>query len=249
MQWRLICLGLLVMWSQAQTNAFAQLQIPTEVRFLNVSDSFLESIGVDFRIESPMSGPLRGFSGTGMGVGLGVPLLVTPNVNFDLRGSFTNFAGKSGTQVNVPGGNNHEFSEVQFFRFGPQLGVNLPLGGGAIQLGANGGVFGGLANANSRIVGFDNSKMQLINPVQPKEQAFLFSMTAGGSLAIPTRFGRFRFNAGYAWDRTSAFTGANETSGGLTVGFAILSDIEAFFLLQAARGDARSNVMRARSVR
>jgi general secretion pathway protein D len=46
---------------------------------------------------------------------------------------------------------------------------------------------------------------------------------------------------------TPAF-GAFDAGAGATIGFAILSDIEAFFFLQAAQGDARNNVLQAPKV-
>jgi general secretion pathway protein D len=46
---------------------------------------------------------------------------------------------------------------------------------------------------------------------------------------------------------TPAF-GAFDAGAGSTIGFAILSDIEAFFFLQAAQGDARTNVLQAPKV-
>ncbi len=42
--------------------------------------------------------------------------------------------------------------------------------------------------------------------------------------------------------------GAFDPAAGATIGFAILSDIEAFFFLQAAQGDSRNNVMQAPKV-
>jgi general secretion pathway protein D len=54
--------------------------------------------------------------------------------------------------------------------------------------------------------------------------------------------------------RNNSFTGSRPVFGGFTpasastVGFAILSDIEAFFLIEASQGDTRSNVLQAPKV-
>ena len=64
---------------------------------------------------------------------------------------------------------------------------------------------------------------------------------------IPTADLDISFNQGSFGASQPAFGGFDAASAG-SVGFAILSDIEAFFVLQAAQGDQRSNVLQAPKV-
>jgi len=76
----------------------------------------------------------------------------------------------------------------------------------------------------------------------------------GPSIAIglepdgtPTADFDFQFTQGSFGETVPAFGGFNAASAA-NFGFAILSDIEAFFLIQAAQGDTRSNVLQAPKV-
>jgi len=66
-----------------------------------------------------------------------------------------------------------------------------------------------------------------------------------GTAGLPTADFDIKLNNQY--NVTPAF-GAFDAGAGSTIGFAILSDIEAFFFLQAAQGDARTNVLQAPKV-
>jgi len=66
-----------------------------------------------------------------------------------------------------------------------------------------------------------------------------------GLNGLPTTDFDIKLNNNFAV--TPAF-GAFDAGAGSTIGFAILSDIEAFFFLQAAQGDARTNVLQAPKV-
>ncbi|MCA9150393.1 MAG: hypothetical protein KDA92_13875, partial [Planctomycetales bacterium] len=56
------------------------------------------------------------------------------------------------------------------------------------------------------------------------------------------------FNQGSFGDSVPAFGGYSQANPAATFGFAILSDIEAFFLIEASQGDTRSNVLQAPKV-
>lgn len=73
------------------------------------------------------------------------------------------------------------------------------------------------------------------------------SVTIGwdGLTGLPTS--DFDVKLNQALGVTPAF-GAFDAGAGASIGFAILSDIEAFFFLQAAQGDARNNVLQAPKV-
>ena len=64
---------------------------------------------------------------------------------------------------------------------------------------------------------------------------------------LPTADLDFKFSQGSFGSAVPAFGGFDPMSAA-TFGFAILSDIEAFFVIQAAQGDTRSNVMQAPKV-
>lgn len=67
------------------------------------------------------------------------------------------------------------------------------------------------------------------------------------ALGVPTANLDVSFNQGSFAASQPAFGGFDAASAG-SIGFAILSDIEAFFVLQAAQGDRRSNVLQAPKV-
>jgi general secretion pathway protein D len=74
------------------------------------------------------------------------------------------------------------------------------------------------------------------------------SVTIGlDATGIPTADLDISFNQGSFAASQPAFGGFDAASAG-SIGFAILSDIEAFFVLQAAQGDQRSNVLQAPKV-
>jgi len=69
----------------------------------------------------------------------------------------------------------------------------------------------------------------------------------GDAAGTPTADFDFVFNQGSFGASAPAFGGFNPGSAA-SIGFAILSDIEAFFFLEAAQGDSRTNVLQAPKV-
>ena len=89
---------------------------------------------------------------------------------------------------------------------------------------------------------FDDNATQI--PADDSGPAVTIGLDAQG---VPTADLDIRFDNNNAGASLPPF-GAPDTGAISTIGFAILSDIEAFFFLQAAQGDNRSNVMQAPKV-
>ena len=140
------------------------------------------------------------------------------------------------------------------FDFNIQTGVNQPLNMTAVPTENNGSnnpaVYGITAQpgGRSQLVGLDNSR----NPG--------VALGPGATGATGTNFGNviagapnffsipFRQNS-YGAARVPQFPGLPDpTTSAAEFGFAILSDIEAYFLIQAAQGNTRSNVLQAPKV-
>jgi len=93
-------------------------------------------------------------------------------------------------------------------------------------------------------VDFDVSIDDNVNDAPPEDQGP--SVTVGiGSNQLPTQ--DFDIKLTNNFGVAPAF-GLPDANSGSTIGFAILSDIEAFFFLQAAQGDTRNNVLQAPKV-
>ncbi|HBJ38897.1 MAG TPA: general secretion pathway protein GspD [Planctomycetaceae bacterium] len=90
-------------------------------------------------------------------------------------------------------------------------------------------------------VSFDDNVKKL--PTDDKGPAVTIGWD--GTNGLPTADFDIKLNNNFGV--TPAF-GAFDAGAGSTLGFAILSDIEAFFFLQAAQGDARTNVLQAPKV-
>lgn len=90
-------------------------------------------------------------------------------------------------------------------------------------------------------VSFDDNVKKL--PSDDKGPAVTIGWDGGAGL--PTADFDIKLNNNFGV--TPAF-GAFDAGAGSTIGFAILSDIEAFFFLQAAQGDSRTNVLQAPKV-
>ncbi|MFM8984585.1 MAG: type II secretion system protein GspD, partial [Planctomycetia bacterium] len=143
-----------------------------------------------------------------------------------------------------------------------QTGVNQPLNMTAIPTSANGSQNPGQLGITSRpggrsqLVGMDNTG----NPgVALNPNAIIAPPPGGGGPGGPT-FGNAIQNTPNYFSipfRQNSFGAAtvpqlpglpNPASSAANFGFAILSDIEAYFLIQAAQGNTRSNVLQAPKV-
>lgn len=140
------------------------------------------------------------------------------------------------------------------FDFNIQSGVNEPLNMTAIPTQSNGSVspFATGINAapggRSQTIGLDNSG----NPgvALYNSGTGIGGTVTGTSAAVGQNFFSipFRQNS-FGSASVPAFPGMPDpTTSAANFGFAILSDIEAYFLIQAAQGNTRSNVMQAPKV-
>jgi general secretion pathway protein D len=204
-----------------QLRRLQDLQVTIEVRFVTVSDRFFERIGVNFNFNlAPTTGyPTQDNSG--------LPLQPFGSVNlpqFGLSGNTQQQAGVQGQQ-GVAGVQGAAQAGVQGQQ--AQAGVQGQQAQGG-QQGAS-GLFGAGPSLNlynnpnkTSIVGLQNATSFTQDLSVPFQQG---SFTVG----VPT-FGNYNPQAG------------------MEMGLAILSDIEAFFFIQAAQGDQRNNLMFAPKV-
>jgi general secretion pathway protein D len=139
------------------------------------------------------------------------------------------------------------------FDFNIQSNVNEPLNMTAVPTQANGSTYPALLGINaqpggpSQTIGLDNSG----NPgvaLSPFANPFANPNTPGlaaqrNNFSIP-----FRQNSFGSATVPSLPGLPDPTTSAANFGFAILSDIEAYFLIQAAQGNTRSNVMQAPKV-
>ena len=203
-----------------QLRRLQDLQVTIEVRFVSVSDNFFERIGVDFDfdLQDSIGGPNL-FSGGGGGGQAG--------------------QGGQGGQAGQAGG-----GLIPLPPFGTQLASQQAgqagqggQGGQGAQAGQAGGQAGGTFFTSPGQREFTDRDNYGKGPTVlglGSSQAFTQDLDIAfrqGSFGIGVPdFGRFDANAG------------------VNIGFAILSDIETFFFINAAQGDRRNNIMSAPKV-
>jgi general secretion pathway protein D len=136
------------------------------------------------------------------------------------------------------------------FDFNIQTGVNQPLNMTAIPTQGNGSQNPAALGLNARPGG----RSQTIGLDQSGEPGVaLGALTGTGTNGLPQRTGNF-FSIPFRQNSFGAATVPqlpglpNVASSAADFGFAILSDIEAYFLIQAAQGNTRSNVLQAPKV-
>ncbi len=206
-----------------QLRKLQDLQVTVEVRFIAVSDDFFERIGVDFDFNVPDS----------LGDPVGVPAF--GSTNFNLPGA----AGQAGGQAGQGGG---AAGAAGVGGIGGAAGAAGGAAGGLQgQQGGQQGQQGGLQGQqglglftpvprnNFTQDGFRRTTVGLANPGQFTDDFDIQFQQGSFELGVP-QFGNF------------------DPTGGLSVGMAILSDLEAFFFLEAVQSDRRANVMFAPKV-
>ena len=136
------------------------------------------------------------------------------------------------------------------FDFNIQTGVNQPLNMTAIPTQGNGSQNPAQLGLNARPGG----RSQTIGLDQGGEPGVaLGALTGTGTNGLPQRTGNF-FSIPFRQNSFGAATVPqlpglpNVASSAADFGFAILSDIEAYFLIQAAQGNTRSNILQAPKV-
>jgi len=187
-----------------QLRRLQDLQVTVECRFITVSDSFFERIGIDFdfNLQNTIgNGSLPNTFGQPLppyGIGSSVATTQAGTQGQGGQGGQGGQATQSGTSGTASGTG----------PFTPNLPRDLI---NRDSYGRYGAVVGLLPNGNF------NPSLDI-----PFQQ---------GSFAVGVpQFGGFQANAG------------------MTMGLAILSDIETFFLINAAQGDSRTNIMYAPKV-
>jgi type II secretory pathway component GspD/PulD (secretin) len=202
-----------------QLRRLQDLQVTIEVRFIRLNDTFFERIGVDFdfNIQSGVNAPLNMTA---------LPTSTNGSINPTDVGLRANPGGPSQTI----GLDNSGFPGVALSTtalsqaFGGQAGGGQAGGGQAGGGQAGGGQAGGGQAGGGQAGGTTSG-----GTVTPRNFFSIpFRQNSFGSATVPSL-------PGLPDPATSA---AN-------FGFAILSDIEAYFLIQAAQGNTRSNVMQA----
>ena len=147
------------------------------------------------------------------------------------------------------------------FDFNIQSGVNAPLNMTAVPTASNGsnypGQYPGITaqpGGRSQLIGLDNSG----NPgVALGSTQATATTPGGGGTGATTPQQQLRPSFFSVPFRQSSFNAArvpqlpglpDPTASAATFGFAILSDIEAYFLIEAAQGNTRTNIMQAPKV-
>jgi general secretion pathway protein D len=203
-----------------QLRRLQDLQVTIEVRFITLNDTFFERIGVDFdfNIQSGVNQPLN--------------LTAVPTQS---NGSTAPAA--LGLTAR-PGGRSQTIGLDNFGNPGVALNPFSASVGGQGGQGGQGGIGGGQGGQGGQVgqvggVGQQNVA-QGVNGLNSGNRSFF---------SIP-----FRQNS-FGAAQVPVFPGMPDpVTSAANFGFAILSDIEAFFLIQAAQGNTRSNVMSAPKV-
>lgn len=215
-----------------QLRKLQDLQVTVEVRFIAVSDTFFERIGVDFDFNVPDS----------LGDPPGVPAFGSNN--FTLPGGGGGQAGQGGGAAGAAGaagagggaagvggiggiGGGGQQGGGQQGQQGGQQGQQGQQGGGG--LGGGLGLFMPVPRSNFTQDGFGGQTVGLAAPGRFTDDFDIQFQQGSFELGVP-QFGNF------------------DPTGGLSVGMAILSDLEAFFFLEAVQSDRRSNVLFAPKV-
>ena len=204
-----------------QLRRLQDLQVTIEVRFITLNDTFFERIGVDFdfNIQTGVNQPLNATA---------IPTASNGSISPSALGLRAAPGGRSQTigldNVGNPG--------VAVASGVGGLGGG-GLGGGGLGGGGQGGGLGGGGQGGGLGGGGQGGQQTgLIGQQAPRSFFSIpFRQNSFGSGTVPQL-------PGLPDPATSA---AN-------FGFAILSDIEAYFLIQAAQGNTRSNVMQAPKV-
>jgi type II secretory pathway component GspD/PulD (secretin)/tetratricopeptide (TPR) repeat protein len=222
-----------------QLRKLQDLQVSIEVRFITVSDSFFEEIGVDFdfNIQSDVVGKHSSFA--------------IPNGNGFTGTTGTGGVGGVGGGTGGTGGTGG---------IGGNAGTGGGVGGGGVGGGVGGGAAGGVGGAGGGLgtggaggaggvgggTGGTGVQPYLLNTQRDHAYGSRTPLIVGRAssgapgnitpdLAIP-------FTQGSA-NLISPFNAL--TNAGATFGLSFLSDLEVFLFLTAAQGDTRSNIVQA----
>ena len=210
-----------------QLRRLQDLQVTVEVRFVTVSDLFFERIGINFDFNIK---PTTGYPNIDNN---GLPIPTFGSTILPQSGLFGGLTSGS-TSGSTSGGTTSSS--------GTSTGGGTS--GGTTQGGTSGGTSGGTAGgtaggASSSTSNFFTNISGLQSTVNNPKNGTVVGMNGPQSftsdLTIP--FTQGSFNVGIP-----QFGGFNPAAG-VQTGVAILSDLEAFFFIQAAQGDQRTNLL------
>ncbi|MCH2202942.1 MAG: hypothetical protein MK102_13295, partial [Fuerstiella sp.] len=214
-----------------QLRKLQDLQVTVEVRFIAVSDDFFERIGVDFDFNVQDS----------LGDPIGVPAFGSNNFTLPggggagggaagaagAAGAGGGLAGAGGIGGMAGGGMAGGGMAGGGMAGGGMAGGGMAGGGGGAGMGM--GLFQTVPRSNFTQDGFRRTTVGMAGPGQFTDDFDIQFQQGSFELGIP-QFGNF------------------DPTGGLSVGMAILSDLEAFFFLEAVQSDRRANVLFAPKV-
>lgn len=228
-----------------QLRRLQDLQVSIEVRFITLSDSFFEQIGVDFNFDilskavgkhstlAVQNASNSIFATTSTGTTTGSTTTGTTT------GGGTTGGGSSGGGLSGTGGGGSGGT-------GTTGGLGGQNGGGLGGLGgSSGGSTGGSTGGTSST---SSSTAYIVNPVRD------FTQGSTGPVVVGTSSGGlngFSNNLAIPFTQGSAnlIAPTNSTPGaGATFGLAFLSDLEVYLFLTAAQGDVRTNILQAPKV-
>ena len=213
-----------------QLRRLQDLQVTVEVRFVTVADRFFERIGIDFNFNVK---PTTGYQKID---NAGLPIPAFGSVQLPQSGIFGGGSTSGSTSGGTSGGQSGGTST------GGQGGTSGGQSGG--QAGTSGGQAGTSGGTSGAPIGslfaLPPSLSLYNNPQNTSIVGLQNSTTFTPDLTVPFQQGSF--NVG-----VPQFGGYNPAAG-VQTGIAILSDLEAFFFIQAAQGDQRTNLMFAPKV-
>lgn len=202
----------------AQLRRLQDLQVSIEVRFVTVSDKFFERIGVDFDFNVQGTAPVNNFNSQ---FGDFLP-------PYGGGRTYTNAGATTGSTVSTTGTTTSGTTTSGTTTSGTTTSGNTT----SLVSGSGSAPF---APGPPRDLTRRGDYPKLGTIVGLERQ-----LTFSNDLQIPFRQGSF--------DVGIPDFGSFKPDAGLSMGFAILSDIETFFFIQAAQGDSRSNILFAPKV-
>ncbi len=222
-----------------QLRRLQDLQVSIEVRFITVSDSFFEQIGVDFdfTIESKALGKHSTIAQTNPAATLFVGGNAIQTSGTTAGGTTTGTGTLGGTGGGNLGGGGLGGGGLG----GGGLGGAGGLGGGGSLGGGGGGSLGGGGGASAPAPIIVNT---IRDYTTPSSGPIVVGTSAGG-------IGNFTPDLTIPFNQASAslIAPSNSSPGaGATFGIAFLSDLEVFLFLTAAQGDTRTNILQAPKV-
>jgi len=228
-----------------QLRRLQDLQVSIEVRFITLSDSFFEQIGVDFdfdilsktvgkhstfAVQSQSLFPTTATTG-------GTSTSTTGGTSTSTTGGTSTGTGTTGTTGGTGGGGG----------IGTTGGLGGQNAGGLGGLGGGGGSIGGGSTGTTGGTA-GSQPVYTVSGARDFSLGNVLPLVVGTSSGAP---GSFSNNLAIPFTQGSAdlIAPSNATpNAGATFGLAFLSDLEVYLFLTAAQGDTRTNILQAPKV-